>query len=289
MKGHLVMSIKELQRKSILERVENKEMSLIEASMKMELSYRQAKRVWKRFKEKGASGLAHKSRGRRSNRSYSSEYKEKVLSYYRYYLEGFGPTLASEKLQDQGMPVDHETLRRWLLSEHLWKKQRKRSPYRQRRTRRERFGDLVQMDGSFHDWFSNGRKSCLMNLVDDATGTTQALLFEEETTKAAMRSLEQWIKQYGIPAALYTDKRNVYVTKAKGDGSKNLSVFGQVCARLGIEIITAHTPQAKGRVERSHGVYQDRLVREIKYRGLKTLESVNRLRRQPAMKMRMLH
>jgi transposase-like protein len=205
------------------------------------------------------------------------------LSISRENLEDFGPMLAAEKLAERSLVVDHETLRRWLLAEGLWQKERRRGKYRRRRPRKEHFGELVQLDGSHHDWFGTGRRCCLMSMVDDATGTRHSLLVEQETTEAAMRLLWRWVELYGVPRALYTDHKNVYITDREPTveeelaGELPLTAFGKACQKLGIQIIAASSPQAKGRVERSHRVYQDRLVKEIGLRKLVTIEEVNEL------------
>jgi hypothetical protein len=204
-----------------------------------------------------------------------------VLKQYQEEFTGWGPTLAAEKFQAQGKRVDHETLRRWLLEAGLRQVQRKRSPYRSWRERRARCGELVQFDGSPHAWLGGDEKQCLMNLVDDATGRVHAQLFEAETIVAAMRKLWSWIEHYGIPRALYTDHKNVYLTSREATleeqlrGEKARTAFGQACHRLGITIIGANSPQAKGRVERSNGVFQDRLVKELAWRGITTIEAAN--------------
>jgi hypothetical protein len=142
---------------------------------------------------------------------------------------------------------------------------------------------LVQMDGSHHRWFgSEHRQGCLMNMVDDATGETLALMAHEETTEVAMRVLWRWIERYGIPKALYTDKKSVFVTSREPSIEEQLAdeipltAFGKACAKLGIDIIRAHSPQAKGRVERNHGVYQDRFVKELGLRGITTIDTANK-------------
>jgi hypothetical protein len=207
-----------------------------------------------------------------------------VLERYRESYEEFGPTLAAEKLADDGYELDHETLRRWLIADGQWRRHRKRGKHRSRRPRKEHFGELVQMDGSHHEWFGTGqRRTCLMNMVDDATGATMALMGEQETTDLAMRLLWRWIERYGIPKALYTDKKNVFLTKRQPTieeqlaGEEPMTAFGKACKKLGVEIVPAHSPQAKGRVERSNGVYQDRLVKELRLHGVTTIEGANKL------------
>jgi len=199
-------------------------------------------------------------------------------------LAGYGPTLAAEKLAVLGVAtVDHETLRRWMVQEGLWSRHRKRKPHRQWRERKAHFGELVQLDGSFFDWFERGDRPCLMNMVDDATGRTQGKIFAEETTEAAMRVLWAWIERYGVPRALYTDWKNVYLTTRQPTVEEQLAdamprtVFGRACERLGIEIIGASSPQAKGRVERSNGVYQDRLPKELRLLGVTSIDEANQV------------
>jgi hypothetical protein len=160
------------------------------------------------------------------------------------------------------LTVDEETLRRWLLSGGLWQPRRKRKGHRSRRERRAHFGELVQLDGSHHEWFEKRRSKCwLMKLVDDATNQRHAHPDEEETIVSAMTVLWQWIDKPGIPRALYTDKKNVYVAdeksrqRAADTGAEVLTQFGRACKKLGIELITAHSPQAKGRVERNHACF----------------------------------
>lgn len=198
-------------------------------------------------------------------------------------LSGFGPTLASEKLREWGEEVDHETLRRWLMGAGMWQRRRKRGPHRRWREPRRRFGELVQLDGSHHDWFGSGERCCLMQMVDDATGRSLARLEGEETTAAAMLLLWGWIARYGVPAALYVDGKTVYVTDREATaeeqlaGEEPLTAFGKACGMLGIRIIQAHSAPAKGRVERKHGVYQDRFIKELALRGITTIEGANHL------------
>jgi hypothetical protein len=207
--------------------------------------------------------------------------KRQSLELCRTRLEGFGPTLAAEKLAEVGLMVSHETLRRWLIVEGLWKKKRKRGPHRRWRPPKEHFGELVQMDGSFHDWLETGEKPCLIDMVDDGTSFMDGRFFEQETTEGAMRVLWGWIELYGIPRALYTDHKNLYVTDREPTvdeqlaGRPALTAFGKACHKLGIQIIPAASPQAKGRIERRHGVLQDRLVKELRLRGIKDLEAAN--------------
>ena len=269
LRGHLIMSKKERQRFLVLSRVRDQGMSLKKAAKVLSISYRQTRRIYRRLINEGDAGLIHRGRGRNSGRGFSTEIKQSVVELYKDKYDGFGPTLAAEKLaEEDGFCLNHETLRRWLIKDGLWKRRRKRSAYRQRRTPRAHFGELVQMDGSHHLWFEDrGDECCLMNMVDDATKTTLSLIDKEETIEISMRLLWAWIDKYGIPEALYVDRKNVFVTDREPTieeqlkGEEPLTHFGRSCQKLGIQIICANSPQAKGRVERNHGVYQDRLVK----------------------------
>lgn len=255
--------------------------TLGEAAAWLGLSYRHVRRVWRRYQGGGASGLVHASRGRPSNRRREASERALILEAYRERLQGFGPTLASEKLQEWGYEIDHETLRRWLIAAELWQRQRKRGPHRLWREPKRCFGELVQFDGSHHDWLGTGVRCCLMNMVDDATGRSLARLEEQETTVAAMQLLWSWINRYGVPAAVYVDGKTVYVTDREATaeeqlaGEEPLTEFGKACQKLGIRIVLAHSAPAKGRVERKHGVYQDRFVKELALRGITTIAAAN--------------
>jgi transposase len=281
------MSERELRRAGVLAQVAGGSWTLAEAAERMELSYRQGKRLWKRYQADGAAGLVHRSAGRASNRATPKKLRAKVLRLIREKYAGepserFGPTLASEHLgsEDQ-IAISASTLRRWMLTEGLWSRERKVRAHRSRRARKPHFGELVQMDGSFHEWLEQrGPRGCLMNLVDDATGTTLCRMGEQETIWSAVGVLTVWMEKYGVPRALYTDWKNVYVReltqKEVLHGTPALTQFGRMCERLGIKIIAASSPQAKGRVERNHGTHQDRLVKKMRRQRIATHEQVNR-------------
>ncbi|HWT83765.1 MAG TPA: ISNCY family transposase, partial [Candidatus Methylomirabilis sp.] len=263
------MSQRELGRAEVLGRVKRRELRVVDAALLMRVGYRQAKRLWKRYREEGAAGLKHRSAGRRSNRAYGEKLREEVLGLVREKYSGrvgerFGPTLAAEHLaSDDEVGVDGETLRRWMREEGLWSRERRRRRHRRRRERKEHFGEMIQMDGSFHAWLEErGPEGCLMDLVDDATNTTLARLGEEETIWAAAGALRAWIERYGVPLKLYVDWKNLYKRAANAQerlrGEEPITQFGRMCAKLGIELIAASSPQAKGRVERVHGTHQDR-------------------------------
>ncbi len=250
-------------------------------------SYRNAKRLWKKHQEGGAAALKHGNAGRTSNRARPAKERQKILQLVREKYSGeektrFGPTLAAEHLasEDQ-LQVHPETLRRWMLAEGLWSTARQRKQHRKRRERRAHFGELVQLDGSFHDWYQGrGARACLMNMVDDATSRVEAHLGDEETIWAAARVLRQWIEKYGVPLALYTDWKNVYVRepteKEQLHGQVPVTQFGRMCQKLDIQIIAANSPQAKGRVERGKGTHQDRLIKKMGRKKIRTHEEANR-------------
>jgi len=280
------MSAGELRRVEVLGRVKAKSLRLVEAATLLGVSYRQVKRLWRRFKRGGAKALRHAAAGRVSNRQTAPRLRQRVLRLIRQKYSGdvatwFGPTLIAEHLaSEDGLTVDHETVRRWMLAAGLWSRQRRRTPYRQRRERKAHFGELVQLDGSFHAWYeARGPRRCLLMMVDDATSQSLGWFSGEETIWAAASLLRRWIEQYGVAHALYTDWKNVYVRAAtdaeRAAGRVPLTQFGRMCAALQIQIIAASSPQAKGRVERNHGTHQDRLVKKLRRLGLATDAAAN--------------
>ena len=280
------MSSGELNRVQLMGRVGSGDLKLRDAAVILELSYRQTKRLWRRYRQVGSKGLKHGNAGRASNRSKPQKLRRRVLNLIREKYSGseeerFGPTLAAEHLaEEDGIVLDHETLRLWMLAERLWSRQRKRKKHCQRRERKSHFGELVQLDGSFHDWLEGrGPRGCLMDMVDDATSRTQARLGKEETIWAAAGVLRAWIEKYGVPRALYTDWKNVYKRKATPAeqlrGEVPVTQFGRMCQKLGIRIIAASSPQAKGRVERNHGVHQDRLVKKLRRKQIASYAAAN--------------
>jgi transposase len=284
--GRIGMSQKELHRVEVLARVKSRELKVVDAASLIRVSYRQAKRLWKRYRAEGAKGLRHGNAGRASARAKPAKFRRRVLELVREKYGGgegerFGPTLAAEHLaSEDGLRIDAETLRRWMLEEGLWRRRRKRKPYRQRRERRRHFGELVQMDGSFHDWLEErGPGGCLMNMTDDATSEVELWLGEEETIWAAANTLWEWIKKQGVPQALYVDWKNLYkrapTPREQLRGEEPVTQFGGMCEKLGIEIIAAGSPQAKGRVERNHGTHQDRLIKKMRRKKIRTHQQAN--------------
>jgi len=276
----LIMSEKELTRLEVIQRVKARTLKQNEAATRLGLSNRQIIRLVKRYKQEGAAGLVSKRRGKPGNRGYSETFKEKVMQVVRKNYYDFGPTFAKEKLDElHCLSINKETLRQWMIAENLWKEKRhKKAEIHQQRERRSRLGELVQIDGSPHDWFEGrGSKCCLLVFIDDATSRVMELLFvPTETTQGYMDGLRNYIKHHGLPVALYSDKHGIFrinIAEAKsGAGETQLS---RALNELGIELIHANSPQAKGRVERSNLTHQDRLVKELRLRGISDIDTAN--------------
>jgi len=238
----------------------------------------------------------HRSRGKPGPRCKAAKLRVQVLARYWERYPDFGPTLAAEKLQQEGLAVDHETLRRWLVAKGLWRSGRRRQQHRAWRERRECFGQMVQLDGSHHDWFEGRRATAvLMVMVDDATNRTGARFSEEETTRASYDVFDGWVRKNGVPGSLYVDRDSIYRCEGVATvaeqiaGQEPRTQFGRAMDQLGVELILAHSPQAKGRVERRNGLLQDRLVKELRLEGISDLETANEFLEQkflPALNRR---
>jgi hypothetical protein len=280
----LTMSRKERERLTVMAGVTNQKLTLVQASELMRVCYRQSKRIWKRYQDDGDAGLVHRLRGQPSARRKPPALRRQVLALYaeaRY--ADFGPTLMAEQLLKQKLVVDHETLRRWRLAEGTHTVRRRKQRHRQWRERKPSFGAMVQLDGSHHDWFEGRGPQCvLMVMVDDATNRMRARFFAEETTRASYDALEGWVCQHGLPASLYVDRDSIYRCEGVASiaqqlaGQEPQTQFGRAMEQLGVELILANSPQAKGRVERMNGVLQDRLVKEMRLAGINDRDSANR-------------
>src|SRR5499425_696428 len=280
------MSKRELERVEVLARVRSQQLRLVDAGRLMGVCYRQAKRLWKRYREEGAAGLKHRSFGQASHHAHELKFRRQVLQLIREKYGGpvgerFGPTLAAEHLAaEDALQVNAETLRGWMLAEGLWSRERKRRRHRRRRDRKEHFGEMVQMDGSFHAWLEErGPEGCLIDMVDDATNRTWAQLGEQETIWAVADALRTWIERYGVPLALYVDWKNLYKRPADAGerlrGEEPITQFGRMCTKLGIAIIAFAAGQGAGRVERTHGTHQDRLVKKLRRKEITSQQQAN--------------
>jgi transposase len=216
-KDIIVANQRELKRLHIVQKVFEGSLKQTEAAEILSLSIRQTGRIVGRIREEGPQGVVHQSRGRESNRKHPQELKDRVIELYRQKYAGFGPTLAQEKLLERdGIRISDETLRLWLIEAGLWKKKRKGRTHRQWRPRKERYGEMIQVDGSHHDWFEGRGPACVfMGYIDDATGKVYGRFYEYEGTIPAMDSFMRYIRKYGIPISLYMDKHSTYKSIGK--------------------------------------------------------------------------
>ena len=279
----ITMSQIELRRLHVIRRAIDRIITQREAAESVGISLRQAQRIVRRIRLEGNKGITHRLRGSHSNRAISGKIKDKVLMLFKDKYPDFGPTLASEKLFERDkIKVNDETLRLWLIEEGIPYKKRKKRPHRQWRERKECYGQMVQMDGSHHKWFENRGEPCvLMGYIDDATGRPFARFYTYEGTLPAMDSFKRYIKKNGIPLSVYLDKHTTYKSTGKPsledelNDTIPLSQFERSLKELGVEVIHANSPQAKGRVERIFNTFQDRLVKEMRLDKISSIEEAN--------------
>lgn len=260
----------------LLSRVRRKEITLVRAAELARVSVRQMRRLWKRYRTRGDRGLVHALRGRRSNNRIDDATRRSIVELYCRKYPDFGPTFACQKLAEvDGVAVSPDTLTNLLKGQGLWQPRRKRPKHRSRRPRRKGSGELLQLDGSEHDWFEGrGDRCVLMVMIDDATNRTDARFFARETLDAAFEMFRRWSASHGLPRALYVDRAGIYRGEDK-DGRPTRTQFGRAMDQLQVELILANSPQAKGRVERRNGLLQDRLVKEMRLAGIDSIEAAN--------------
>jgi len=276
----LTMSTKELSRLEVMGRIQEKRMTQKEATKIIGVSERQVKRLWKRYREKGASGLVSRRRGKPSNNRMKAETVQAVVDWLHGSYADFGPTLACEKLVERhGLKLSVGSVRKIMIEEGLWKPKKARKVVaHQMRERRACYGELVQVDGSPYDWFEGRAAECtLLVFIDDATGQLGQLLFvESESFFSYCRATEGYLTRHGKPGAFYSDKHGVFRVNQPSAGSSDaLTQFGRAMQELDIRIICANTPQAKGRVERVNQTLQDRLPKELRLRGISDWQAGN--------------
>lgn len=274
----ITLSKRELERVTLLQQCVDKQLTQVSASQRLQLSYRHTKRLVAALRAQGAQGLVSKRRGKPSNNRIPDTLRRKAMQLIQEKYSDFGPTFALEKLQQlHGIKVSVETCRKWMQAEGLWKgKKRKALKLFQTRQRRPQYGDLVQIDGSPHDWLEGRDSPCtLLVFVDDATSKLLYLQFvPAETTHAYMQGLKTYLKHYGRPVAVYSDRHSIFRVN-QGQQDNKLTQFGRALAALDIQAIHAKTPQAKGRVERSNQTLQDRLVKEMRLANIQTVQQAN--------------
>jgi transposase len=282
-KDMITMSRRESKRLHLIHQALDQKITQVAAAEVMGLSARQFRRLIKRVRSEGDEGICHRSRGRESNNQIPRRTKDRALQLFAQEYADFNLTHATEKLSaEYGIALSDETLRLWLNEAGIPYKKRRVRKHRQRRERKACFGELVQIDGSHHDWFEGRGPVCVfMGYIDDATNTVYGRFYDYEGTLPAMDSMKRYIRQYGIPQSVYLDKHTTYKSWAKAtideqlSGQEPMSHFEKSLAALEVEVIHANSPQAKGRVERLFKTLQDRLVREMRLRGIKSIEEAN--------------
>jgi transposase len=283
--GIITMTQEELKRLHIIRKAIDKAITQQDASEIIGVTLRQAQRIVLRVRRDGDSGIINKSRGRPSNRAKPDKLKNRALELFKAKYPDFGPTLASEKLFERDkIKVNDETLRLWLVENNIPYKKRKKRPHRRWRERKHRYGQMVQMDGSEHHWLEGRGPYCVfMGYIDDATGIPFGRFYEYEGTIPAMDSFKHYIKKHGIPLNVYLDKHTTYKSNAKPsieddlNNIEHLSQFERALKELGVEVIHANSPQAKGRVERLFETFQDRLIKELRLEEAKTIDEANKV------------
>ena len=279
------MSKKEVDRLGVIHEVLNRRIKQKEGARMLFLSSRQVRRLIQKVKIHGEIGIVHGNRGKPSPRRFSGEFKEKVIGIVKRKYYDFGPTLAAEKLKViDRLSVNRETVRGWMIDNHLWtpRKFREQGEIHCWRKRKECFGEMIQTDGSVHDWLEGrGPQMVLMGYIDDATNQVFGRFYPQETSHAALDSFRGYIEEYGIPQSLYFDRHSIYKTTRQANldeqlaGQSSKTQFEMVLDILNVESIHAYSPQAKGRIEKLFGTFQDRLIKEMRLAGIDNLKQAN--------------
>src|ERR1017187_8258142 len=279
----IALSQRERDRLRVLHEIQRKQLTQSEAVRRMKISDRQIRRLLVGLQKRGDRAVMHGLRGRPSNRRYAARFEQQILTRVRQRYADFGPTLAAEHLAQEGLAVSRETLRKWMVKASLWRPRAQRvKTIHVWRERRASFGELVMQDSSPFRWLEDRGPACqLIALIDDATSRIWGRFTEHDSTEENMRTLEGWLRRYGRPLAHYTDKASIFrkagpqplAEQLRGDALR--TQFGRALNELGIEWIAAHSPQAKGRIERLFETLQDRLVKEMRLAGIDTIEAAN--------------
>lgn len=279
----ITLSQRERDRLRVLHEVQQKQITQMEAARRLKISDRHIRRLLFRLGEHGDRAVIHGLRGRSSNRRLTAQLEQKILRRVRQRYADFGPTLAAEHLAQEGLLVSRETLRKWMVQASLWHPRAQRvKTIHVWRERRASFGELVMQDSSPFRWLEERGPACqLIAVIDDATSRFYARFTEHDTTEENLRTFGEWVRRYGRPVAHYTDKNSIFRTSAAAPlgeqlrGEKARSHFGRALQELGIEWIAAHSPQAKGRIERLFETLQDRLVKEMRLAGIDSIAAAN--------------
>lgn len=280
----IALSIKELERLRIIHKVISKEIRQVDGARLLGLSDRQVRNIIGKIKADGDKAIAHGNRGREAQNKTPTELEERIAAIIEAKYADFGPTLASEKLlEHEGIKISHEKLRQIMISEGLWKVRKRRDgPVYMWRERKDYIGEMVQLDGSHHEWLEDrGPKMVFMGYIDDATNRTYGRFYDHEGVYPAMDSMERYIRRYGLPQSLYLDKHSTYKTirqpylEEELRGKQAETQFERAVGELKIEMIHADSPQAKGRVERLFGTLQDRLIKDMRLAKISTIEEAN--------------
>ena len=270
----MTMSYRETEHLKVVGRIEAGELTVAEAAESVHVTERQMYRLLRRYRKEGDHGLLHRLRGKRSNLAYEDEVRIRAVRLYRELYSDYGPTLFAEKLEFyHDLKISRQTATRWLIEESLWSGSRKKRPHRKKRQRRDCIGSLVQFDGSPHDWFEGRAPACcLLVAIDDASGRVMLRLAPSEDTYNVLSFWRDYVQHFGIPAEVYTDHGSVYYDP---NNPKHLTAFGLAMKRLGVHCIYAHSPQAKGRVERSNRTHQDRLIKFLREHNISSIDDAN--------------
>ena len=277
------MTDREIRKLQVVKKVLEEGLKQKDAARLLGIGVRQVRRIEKRVREEGSRGIIHKNRGQESPFLIKSRVREQILGLCRSKYEGFNPTLASEKLFEiNKIPISRETIRKWFRKEGINYSRRKGRKHRHWRERKHHVGEMIQMDGSLHDWFEGrGPKCVLMGYIDDANNHVFARFYEYEGTLPAMGSFKEYVQRNGFPLNVYLDRHSTYKSTGKAtiedelNNREPMSQFGRALKELGVGLIYAHSPQAKGRVERLFRTIQDRLVKEMRLKGISNIKDAN--------------
>lgn len=283
----ITMTRKELRTYEVVKKLIDGAVNGTEAALQLQCTVRWVKYLKARVRKEGATGVIHRARGRSGNRAFPKDKVEKMKTIITQSYADFRPTFAAEKLaENHRMVISKESLRQYMIQWEVWrpKPRRRNKQYRMWRPRKERYGELQQFDGSYHHWFEDrAPECCLLAAIDDATGKPTKLWFDtNESVRAVFGFWKAYIEAHGAPSSIYLDKFSTYKVNHKSaeDNQELVTQFQRAAQEVGVRLITAHSPEAKGRIERLFGTLQDRLVKELRLHGISTMEEANAFLRE---------